>query len=281
MPSMIDHIVIVDQNLDKMVQQAESIGFTVVPGGEHAGGMTHNALIAFQDRSYIELIAFIEPEQRSTHRWWPRLWKGGGLVDFALLCDDLESEVEEIRHRGLEIPEPIENGRLRPDKQRLEWRQSFPQAVVGDTGMPFLIDDVTPRSLRVPAEPHETTHPNGVTGIAGITLLVDDLGAASKSLGAITGNEVISTDPPLPGMMEAARTTVGPDYGHWIVAAAPDMTKDEGHGDDALPARYLEKYGSGPFTALLTTGSNPQDLTPSDGDLVDVELLAASRLRIV
>ena len=79
MPSMIDHIVIVDRDLDEMVRQAESLGFTVVPGGEHAGGMTHNALIAFADGSYIELIAFIDPEKRSTHRWWPRLWKGGGL----------------------------------------------------------------------------------------------------------------------------------------------------------------------------------------------------------
>lgn len=280
MPTMIDHIVIVDRNLDTMVQQAESLGFTVVPGGEHAGGMTHNALIAFQDGSYIELIAFVEPEQRSTHRWWPRLWKGGGLVDFALLCEDLETDVRQIRQRGLDVPEPVENGRLRPDRERLEWRQSFPQAVVGETGMPFLIEDVTPRSLRVPSDPDETTHANGVTGIAGITLLVDSLDGASTALGAITGNEVDRTDTSFDGVSEAVRTTVGTDFGHWIVAATPDTSATGGTEAGALPGRYLEKYGLGPFSAVLTRGITPRDLQPTDGEEIDVELLAGSRLRI-
>jgi hypothetical protein len=280
MPSMIDHIVIVDQDLDTMVRQAESAGFTVVPGGEHAGGMTHNALIAFQDGSYIELIAFIEPDQRSTHRWWPRLWKGGGLVDFALLCGDLEAEVGEIRSRGLDVPDPVENGRLRPDGQRLEWRQSFPQQIVGESGLPFLIEDVTPRSLRVPSSDAERTHRNGVVGIAGITLLVDDLGAATSALGAITGNDVTSIEPPFPGTERATRTTVGSELGQWIVAATPDMSKENDMDADALPARYLDKYGLGPFSAVLTTGTAPEELTPDAGKEIDVELLAASRLRI-
>lgn len=280
MPSMLDHIVIVDRDLDVMVRQAESLGFTVVPGGEHAGGMTHNALIAFRDGSYIELIAFIDPEQRSTHRWWPRLWKGGGLVDFALLCGDLESDVAEIRTRGLDIPNVVDNGRLRPDGQRLEWRQSFPQEVVGETGMPFLIEDVTPRSLRVPHEEHETTHRNGVTGIAGVTLLVDDLVTASRSLASITGHEVKQMDPPVAGLQYAAKVEVGDTLGQWIAIGVPDMDQSEGSGPGALPARYLEKYGLGPFSAVLTTGAAPSDLGPADGREIDVELLAGSRLRI-
>lgn len=280
MPSMIDHIVIVDQDLDALVEQARSVGFTVVPGGEHAGGMTHNALIAFQDGSYIELIAFIEPEKRSTHRWWPRLWKGGGLADFALFCEDLEQEVAAIKSRGLDIPEPVENGRQRPDGERLEWRQSFPQTIVGETGMPFLIEDLTPRSLRVPSDESETTHDNGVIGIAGVTLLVDDLDTASQSLGAITGNDVSSIDPPLPGLTQAARLDVGSELGQWIAIATPDMSREEDFGEDALPARYLDRYGLGPFSAVLTTGAKPADLSPSDGREIDANLLGGSRLRI-
>lgn len=281
MPSMVDHIVIVDQDLDTLVEQARSVGFTVVPGGEHAGGMTHNALIAFQDGSYIELIAFIEPEKRSTHRWWPRLWKGGGLVDFALFCEDLEQEVSGIKQRGLDIPEPIENGRQRPDGERLEWRQSFPQAIVGETGMPFLIEDLTARSLRVPNDESETTHDNGVIGIAGVTLLVDDLDTATRSLSAITGNDVASIDPPLPGLTKAARVQVGGELGQWIAVATPDMSHEEDFGDEALPARYLDKYGLGPFSAVLTTGAKPGDLSPGDGHEIDANLLGGSRLRIV
>lgn len=280
MPSMLDHIVIVDRDLDTMVEQAESLGFTVIPGGQHAGGMTHNALIAFRDGSYIELIAFLEPDERSTHRWWPRLWKGGGLVDFALYCADLEREVAEIRGRGLDLPDPVENGRLRPDGERLEWRQAFPQEVVGESGLPFLIEDVTPRSLRVPAEEAQVTHRNGVTGIAGITLLVDDLDATVSALEAITGNTGEPLDLPFPGTISARRVTIGTDLGQWIAVATPDMTQREAVGPEGLPVKYLEKYGLGPFSAVLTTGAAAADLVPDSGREVDLELLAASRLRL-
>jgi hypothetical protein len=278
---MIDHIVIVDRDLDTMVRQAESLGFTVVPGGEHAGGMTHNALIAFADGSYIELIAFIDPEQRSTHRWWPRLWKGGGLVDFALLCGDLEAEVAEIQQRGLDLPEPVENGRLRPDGQRLDWRQCFPQQVVGENGLPFLIEDVTPRSLRVPHEPEQVTHRNGVIGIAGMTLLVSDFVASTGALVDITGNEMETLDAPIPGVEWAGRIAVGGDLGQWITVATPDMAQDESFGEGSTPARYLERYGMGPFSAVLTTGAAPGKLMPGSGELIDADLLAGARLRIV
>jgi hypothetical protein len=279
MPSMIDHIVIVDRDLDEMVRQAESLGFTVVPGGEHAGGMTHNALIAFADGSYIELIAFIDPDKRSTHRWWPRLWKGGGLVDYALLCDDLEAEVEAIRTRGLDLPEPIENGRLRPDGQRLEWRQCFPQQVVGENGLPFLIEDITPRSLRVPHEPEQVTHRNGVTGIAGVTVLASDFVPATGALVDITGNEMQSLDTPIPGVEWAGRVPVG-ETGQWIAVATPDMALDESFGEAAEPSRFLDRYGMGPFSAVLTTGQAADDLLPGDGQPIDTSLLAAARLRI-
>lgn len=280
MPSMIDHIVIVDRDLDVLSEQARSVGFTVVPGGEHAGGMTHNALIAFQDGSYIELIAFIEPEKRSTHRWWSRLWKGGGLVDFALLGVDLASEVDAVTRRGLATPPPEGSGRLRPDGERLEWQSSYPQTVVGESGLPFLIEDLTPRSLRVPHEPEETTHANGVIGIAGITLLVEDIGTSAFSFGAITGNPVVDTDPFAPGVLATKRTTVGTELGQWIAIAQPDASRIDDLDEVGLPAKYLEKYGHGPFSAVLTTGVAPESLAPDAGTEIDVDLLAGSRLRI-
>lgn len=280
MPTMLDHIVIVDQRLDILVEQARSIGFTVVPGGEHAAGMTHNALIAFEDGSYIELIAFIEPEKRSTHRWWSRLWKGGGLVDFALLCNDLASEVDAINERGLAVPPPEGNGRLRPDGERLEWQSSYTQPVVGETGMPFLIEDLTPRSLRVPHNADETSHPNGVIGIAGVTLLVEDIDTSAKALEAINGNPMTDVEPFAPGISSAKRSTVGSELGQWIAIAQPDLSRIDDLDGGALPAKYLEKYGQGPFSAVLTTGASPQSLTPDAGIEIDVTLLGGSRLRI-
>ena len=58
MISAIDHIVILVHDLEAAVRDYTALGFTVVPGGEHADGRSRNALIAFADGSYLELIAF-------------------------------------------------------------------------------------------------------------------------------------------------------------------------------------------------------------------------------
>ena len=55
----LDHIVIVAQDLNVVIASYAAAGFTVAPGGTHADGATHNALIVFADDTYIELIAFL------------------------------------------------------------------------------------------------------------------------------------------------------------------------------------------------------------------------------
>ncbi|MCW5883173.1 MAG: VOC family protein, partial [Anaerolineae bacterium] len=54
----IDHIVILVHDLAQAQADYAALGFTVVPGGEHTGGATHNARVAFADGSYVELLAF-------------------------------------------------------------------------------------------------------------------------------------------------------------------------------------------------------------------------------
>jgi hypothetical protein len=77
MANAIDHVVIVVRDLAQASADFAAAGFTVTPGGEHADGATHNALIPFADGAYIELIAFKEPDRPSTHtsggRGWPRV----------------------------------------------------------------------------------------------------------------------------------------------------------------------------------------------------------------
>src|ERR1700674_5736533 len=82
----IDHLVVVTADLESAIAGCEHLGFTVVRGGRHAAG-SHNALVAFADGSYIELIAFQDPA--SPHPWNVALAKGGGLIDFCAQTDDL------------------------------------------------------------------------------------------------------------------------------------------------------------------------------------------------
>src|SRR5216684_222849 len=65
----IDHIVIVVRDLDAAVADYGRLGFTVVRGGRHPSMGTHNALIAFSDGAYFELIPTASPAcERSPSR---------------------------------------------------------------------------------------------------------------------------------------------------------------------------------------------------------------------
>ncbi len=69
----IDHLVVVTRDLGTAVAGYRALGFTVTPGGRHARA-SHNALVAFADGAYLELIAYWEDGR--AHRWWPPLQKG-------------------------------------------------------------------------------------------------------------------------------------------------------------------------------------------------------------
>jgi hypothetical protein len=291
MPTMIDHVVVVVRDLDAASADAARAGFTVTPGGEHASGVTYNALIPFVDGSYVELIAFREPDQRQEsqpHKWWPRLWKGEGLVDFALLSPDLATEAEEITRRGLSVPAPLENGRLRPDGERLAWRAVQTQETVGESGLPFIIEDVTPRSLRV-ATDEATTHRNGATGIAGVTVVVRDLDASNRSFAALLGADGTPSGSDAEKIRAGARFPVGSQWIELIQPAATDVghqaddmvDDDTAAPDEDVLSRYLALYGNGPFEVILRTGDpRGEPPAPRAGEPLDPRLLHGARFRL-
>src|SRR5260221_11159491 len=94
----IDHLVVVVSDLGKAVEDYTKMGFTVVPGGRHPTA-TDNALIAFADGSYLELIAFHRPNV--DHRWWRSNQLGGGLTDYCLRTPDLAADIEAVRQTGV------------------------------------------------------------------------------------------------------------------------------------------------------------------------------------
>jgi catechol 2,3-dioxygenase-like lactoylglutathione lyase family enzyme len=179
----IDHIVILVRSLEEAIADYEALGFTVTPGGAHADGATHNALVPFQDGSYLELIAFTR--EAPGHRWWKHQAAGGGLVDFALLPSDPAGDIVAARERGLDIAGPTDGGRTRLDGQEVRWLLGAP----ADPALPFLCGDVTPRALRVP-EGDARRHANGVVGVDGITVAVADAEAAAKHYAALLGVDV-------------------------------------------------------------------------------------------
>jgi catechol 2,3-dioxygenase-like lactoylglutathione lyase family enzyme len=228
----IDHLVILVRDLAQATADYTSVGFVVTPGGTHADGATHNALVSFADGTYLELIAFVEPDRPQAHPWWPRLAKGEGLVDFALRSDDLAADADRWRAQGLPVQGPQDGGRTRPDGQELRWRTvRFGAPSV----LPFVIQDVTPRELRVPGE-DATAHPIGVTGIAGLTVAVEALAPAVQAYTALLGA-------PVPMLLTGVECfALGSD---WIAVAT--LAAD----DTGAMAPALARFGPAPFAVAL------------------------------
>jgi len=168
---MLDHVVQVYRDLDAELARSDSPwrGFNVVAGGVHADGVTHNALVIGSNGTYIELVGFRDPERGKDHRWWKVATEEGGPADFALLSDDLDADVVALGDLVTRGPEA--GGRVRPDGVRIEWRTALLAAP-----LPFLIQDITWRELRVPGG-GEIRHPNGFMGVLGVLVTTPDVAA--------------------------------------------------------------------------------------------------------
>jgi Glyoxalase-like domain len=231
----IDHLVIMFADLEPAIAGYRELGFTVVPGGEHPAG-THNALVAFADGCYLELIAFKRPND--LHRWWEVAQAGGGFIDFCMAADDLAAAIKAFREAQVSMSDPVSGSRVRPDGYRLSWLVAqAPKPFMFQA--PFLIKDQTPREERIGKE---TTHPNGVTGVAAITVATDDVarvrGWWSPVLGQ-PGSEIERADIDAAGV----RFTAGP---HALDFVAP-------RNPSGPVAGWLKARGPSPYAIVLRT----------------------------
>ncbi|MBX6770666.1 MAG: VOC family protein [Chloroflexi bacterium] len=261
----IDHIVILVRDLTRAAADYERAGFTVTPGGEHADGTTHNALIPFADGTYCELIAFKEPDRPVVHKWWPLLAAGGGLIDYALAADDLAVEAARLRQAGLPIGELTEGGRMRPDGERLRWRTLPVGRGAGRPSLPFLIEDLTPRTGRVPGGP-ATRHALGARRLAGLTLVTADIAGAARAMEHLLGPDArqVPARPAVEGKSFLFRIGL-----QWLELLQPaDPTSEAG--------LWLHDRGEGPYEVVLTRGDAAG---PGDGQLIAGNLHGA-RIRL-
>jgi catechol 2,3-dioxygenase-like lactoylglutathione lyase family enzyme len=145
----IDHILIAVEDLDIAIETYERLGFQVLRGGKHPNMGTHNALVPLADGSYLELIGVWDRELAAQAAPYilATLERENRLARFALESDNLDGDVAAMRARGFDIGDAQAGERERPDGQKVAWRSAFP----ADVRFPFVIQDVTPRTTRVPA----------------------------------------------------------------------------------------------------------------------------------
>jgi len=239
----IDHLVIVVKDLDEAARDYRQLDFTVVPGGQHPVG-SHNVLISFADGSYLEIIAFYR--DAIDHRWWDPLHKGERLVDFCFQTDDLRGDTKKLHDAGVAINNPVPWSRKRPDGFELKWLLSL--ATGSHRGVaPFLIEDVTPRSERIP---QQFSHANQITGIEKVILAVGELGQIDKWYSALLD---VKGEP-------FADTALGADGLRFQVGA--QRFEFLTPRDAASPLiSWLRAFGPSPYAAILkSAGGAAQSL---------------------
>ncbi|KAF4604263.1 hypothetical protein EYR40_001444 [Pleurotus pulmonarius] len=223
----IDHIVHLSHPgaLDETISRFRELGFNVIPGGTHADGLTSNALVIFEDGTYLELLNFVKPaasyppgsperEKRDSHPWAP---KNPGWIDFAFLGTGKDkhsggsgviSEIINARSNDVRYLDEVAGGRETPAGKILKWLITSPAKQHGRGVLPFFCGDVTPREWRVPVTQENTAHPNTAKGVAYIVLLVsnDDLTLLSRQVTTIIGAPANHVDDELSWSLETIRS---------------------------------------------------------------------------
>lgn len=175
----VDHASVCGSDLDPMRQAFASVGLPTDYGGPHANGVTHMALLGFDDGSYLELIAPMKSTDHASGMMsgWDKLMSGNaGPCAWAIGTSGIHAEVARLKSAGIKTTGPEPGGRKKPDGTQIGWETASVGTGAPGATLPFMIEDKTPRNLRV--QPSAGLKGSGLTGVTVVILGVKDLEAS-------------------------------------------------------------------------------------------------------
>jgi hypothetical protein len=181
-PVKVDHATICGSDLDALSAVFTSIGLSPEYGGPHGNGVTQMALIGFDDGSYLEFIAPVtvnDPKLTTGSDWAKFIAGNAGPCAWAVGSNDLGADVERLRKAGIKIDGPSDGSRKKPDGNTIKWQTAKVGEGPAGSVLPFMIQDKTPRELRVKPSPSVKGTP--LMGIAMVVIGVKDLDRAIAS----------------------------------------------------------------------------------------------------
>lgn len=171
----VDHVTIAGRDLGVWQKVFDAAGITCEFGGKHTNGMTEMAVASFPDGSYLEIIAAQPGADVSEHYWGRFIEQDAGACAWAVSVKSMSEEANRLHAAGIDI-HPVASGRQRPDGVELRWRTATVGPPPQGSFFPFLIQDDTPRPLRV--YPHGQPSSRSFEGVALVVIAVRDLNAA-------------------------------------------------------------------------------------------------------
>jgi hypothetical protein len=229
-------VTVAGRSLDRLRDAFTAVGLAPEYGGAHSNGLTHMALVGFADGSYLELISTLDPGVRAP--WWPDHIAGdAGPCGWCARAPNLAAECERLRAAGIAPRGPRSYHRDRPDGTRVEWDLAFPDDGPPGAVLPFLIEDRTPRELRV--RPTAALAGSELTGVATVVIGVRDAAWTVALFEQVYGwtHRETRLDPVFGATVVQFRD--GP-----VALASP-------RADGEWLARRLERFGEGPAAVLL------------------------------
>jgi hypothetical protein len=236
----IDHVTFCASSLDKLREAFAGVGLSTDYGGPHAHGCTHMALIGFEDGSYVELIAPLKQDWQASGLMgsWAKLMRAdAGAGAWAVRTRNIQAEVDRLRGAGVVVAPPEYGGRKTIDGGLLRWQTSTVGSGPAGVVLPFMIQDETPRELRVRLS--DGARDSGLTGVGRVIVAVRDLEAAISLFCKAYGWESPDIETPRDF---GARLAYFPDTP--VILARP-------LDDDSWLARRLNRLGNGPVAFLL------------------------------
>lgn len=253
MQLVVDHVTLGASRLEALASAFAANGLTTEYGGMHSNGVTHMSLVSFDDGSYVELISVARPGQPAP--WWnEHIVHEGGPCAWAVRVGDVAAEAERLARRGITVSDVAHMERSRPDGQLVAWDLAFPGDLGKGAMFPFIIEDSTPRELRVPSS--EGVAGSELSGIAGVVLGVEDAGAAAEMF-----QEAYDLPAPARTRSEDGRLDMASFDGEPVTLVAP--TTREG-----WLAERLARFGHTPCAFLI--GSRDLDATRERARLGEV-----------
>ena len=120
-----DHLVFGVPDLAQGIDLVErKTGVRAEFGGKHPGRGTHNALLSFGNRQYLEIIA-VDPEQPSTTEVMfagLRELKEPRFIGWADAVPDIGEVARRAKAAGIATVGPLEGSRRQADGSMLEWK---------------------------------------------------------------------------------------------------------------------------------------------------------------
>lgn len=230
----VDHVPFAFADLEAISDEFARLGLAPEYGGVHDNGVTHMAVLGFEDRSYVELIA---EREAGDHGFWPaHIRADAGPAAWCVRVPDIVAECKRLLERGVPVRGPIPGAREREDGVLVEWDRAEFGAETERLLFPFAIADRTPLSYRVAPSPSVADGP--LAGIGQVVLAVSDLEDAIAAF---------ETAYRIPTPVRKSVPGFGP------VASVPGQPIAFTTGSDGWIADRLERFPDGPCSCLLAT----------------------------